>query len=76
MPDLTTGTVTFTYECPYRNICTDNGNKCNSCVHSPNRSYYEPVTPYIPYNPFIPYWQPLVTYTCSSYCVGKNAETA
>jgi len=59
-------TVTFTYECPYRNICIDKDVKCNSCIHSPRRSYYEPYIPYYPWYP-TPYpWFPTVTYTTSS----------
>ena len=76
MTDSTNATVTFTYECPYRNICTDNGVKCNSCIHSPRRSYYEPYIPYYPWYP-TPYpWSPTVTYTTSStsYYTENNAK--
>jgi hypothetical protein len=56
MADLTNATVTFTYECPYRNICSDNGKKCETCRHNPKRSYYEPVEPFYPwYPPYYPY---------------------
>jgi len=49
-------TITINYECPYRNICSDNGKKCESCRHNPKRSYYEPIEPYIPYIPYVPYY--------------------
>ncbi len=51
-------TVTLTYDCPYRNICSDNGAKCTTCANNPKRSYYRPVEPYIPYIPYYPNWQP------------------
>lgn len=59
-------TITVTYDCPYRDKCTDNGIKCDSCRHSPKRSYYEPIPePYYPWYPYpyyptYPYW---ITYT-------------
>ncbi len=59
-------TVTITYECPYHDICTDNGLRCNSCIHSPRRSYYEPYTPYYPWDATTYPWFPQVTYTTSS----------
>ena len=69
-----TGTVTITYDCPYRSICSDNGVRCESCANNPKRSYYIPVTPYIPYVPYYPYWQPTIWYanpsggtTCESH---------
>jgi len=49
-------TITLTYDCPYRSICSDNGKKCETCRHNPKRSYYEPVEPYIPYIPYVPYY--------------------
>ena len=53
-----TTTITYNYDCPYRNICSDNGKKCETCRHNPKRSYYEPVESYyIPY-PYYPYWYP------------------
>ena len=52
-------TITFAYDCPYRGICSENGVKCETCKHSPKRSYYEPVEaprlPQYPVEPFIPY---------------------
>ncbi len=58
-------------DCPYRNICSDNGKKCESCARNPKRSYYEPVVPYVPYIPdtyipyspstYWPYWYPTFT---------------
>jgi len=48
-------TITINYECPYRNTCSDNGKKCESCRHNPKRSYYEPIEPYYPYIPSCPY---------------------
>jgi len=49
--DNTTGeTTTITCDCPYRNVCSDNGKKCETCRHNPRRSYYEPVEHYYPYH--------------------------
>lgn len=81
MAETTNGTSnstsTVTYECPYRNICSDNGRKCETCRHNPKRSYYEPVEPYIPYIPYsypysypYPYWYP------TTICYGTTTSTA
>lgn len=63
MTDSATTGVNFTFTvtycaCPYRNRCSDNGKKCDSCVHNPKRSYFEPIVPYVPYIPYSPspYW--------------------
>ncbi len=70
--------VTFNYECPYRNICSDNGKNCESCRHNPKRSYYEPVEPYIPYITYIPYpyiypnWYPTTIDTTSLTATDKT----
>ena len=53
MGNTTNVTIKVTYDCPYRNICSDNGKKCETCRHNPKRSYYESVEPYYPY---YPYW--------------------
>ncbi len=45
---------TITYDCPNRNICSDNGVKCAACANNPKRSYYRPIEPYIPYVPYYP----------------------
>ncbi len=71
----TNTTITITYDCPYRSICSDNGVKCETCANNPKRSYYKPVEPpYVPYIPYIPWqpsWYPTITtiwpdaiYTC------------
>ena len=55
----TNTTITVTYDCPYRNICSDNGAKCETCGNNPKRSYYRPIEPpipYIPYEPYYPYY--------------------
>ncbi len=61
-------TVTVTYDCPYRNICSDNGMKCETCANSPRRSYYIPIEPYYPYYTYYPYYQPttITWYTTTS----------
>ena len=69
MGNTTSGT-TIIYDCPYRNICSDNGKKCETCKNNPKRSYYEPVEPYIPYipyYPYYPYWYPTtITWSTSN----------
>lgn len=59
----TNTTVTVTYDCPYRNICSDNGVKCETCANNPKRSYYRPIEPYVPY--WSP-WQPTIWYSTAS----------
>ena len=55
MGNTTNVTIKVTYDCPYRNICSDNGKKCGTCRHNPRRSYYESVEPHYPYYPYYPY---------------------
>jgi len=46
-------------DCPFRGRCTDNGQKCETCVNNPRRSFYEPIPPAQPHTPYIPwYWYP------------------
>ncbi len=60
-------TVTVTYDCPFRTMCSDNGTKCETCAYSPKRSYYRPVQLPISYcYPYYPYWQPWYTSSQSS----------
>jgi len=57
MAETTSGTANYYYvypDCPFRNVCSDNDNKCETCRHNPKRSYYEPIEPYYP--PYYPYW--------------------
>ena len=59
MADSTTATTDYLYvypDCPFRNVCSDNGKKCETCKHNPKRSCYEPLEPYIPYIPYAPYY--------------------
>jgi len=63
-------TYTVTCDCPFRNICSDNGVKCETCTNNPKRSYYRPVEPYTPYYPepyypYYPYWSPWIV-TCDT----------
>uniref|UniRef100_A0A6M3JJ21 Uncharacterized protein n=1 Tax=viral metagenome TaxID=1070528 RepID=A0A6M3JJ21_9ZZZZ len=55
-------TTTVTYDCPYRNVCSDNGVECETCDNNPKRSYYKPIEPpyipYIPWEPYYPWWLP------------------
>lgn len=70
-------TVTITYDCPYRSICSDNGAKCETCANNPKRSYYRPVEPcipYIPYVPYYPYWQP-TTIWYGTTCQASTTES-
>ena len=58
MAESTTTTSNYVYvypDCPYRNVCSDNGKKCEACRYNPKRSYYEPVEPCIPWYPYYPY---------------------
>jgi len=75
MAESTTTTSNYLYvypDCPFRNVCSDNGKKCKSCRNNPMRSYYEPVEPYypyipyVPYYPYYPYWQPTTWYSTTS----------
>ena len=50
------------YDCPFRNVCSDNGKKCEFCKHNPKRSYYELAEPYYPYIPYIPCYPPYYPY--------------
>ena len=63
-----TTTVTYSHDCPYRSLCSDNGVKCATCANNPMRSYYKPIEPYIPYYPYwyYPYWEPNIWYTTQS----------
>jgi len=80
MAETTSGTTNYLYvypDCPFRNVCSDNGKKCETCRHNPRRSYYEPVEPYYPWSPYpwspypwypyYPYWQPwTITYSTTN----------
>jgi len=50
--------------CPYINVCSDHGARCDSCGHS-KKSYWtpRPYEPYIPYIPYVSYsWGPWTIY--------------
>ena len=74
MAESTNATVTITYDCLYRNSCSDSGKKCESCKHNPKRSYYEPVEPCIPYIPYVPYYPPYYPYY--PYLFSTAADTS
>ncbi len=66
MDTTASGYMNVTFDCPYRNVCTDNGVKCGSCRHELKRSYFEPIPiPDYPvsYHPFYPLYPTTVTYT-------------
>jgi len=71
-------TKTFTYECPYRGVCSENSLKCETCKHSPKRSYYEPVEPpglpQYPVELYDPYTFYLTTHD-SSISAGSYSDT-
>ena len=54
----------FLVDCLHEDACSDAyTEKCKTCRHNPNRSYYEPVVePFVPpdppYVPYIPPYQP------------------
>ncbi len=58
----TNTTITVTYDCPFRNLCSDNEAKCATCANNPKRSYYRPVEPYYPIYPIYPYPYPYYPY--------------
>ncbi len=63
-------TITITYDCPFRGICSDNGVKCGICANNPQRSYYRPIEPpYYPYPTYpTPYYPvPYIPYSPPSY---------
>lgn len=35
-------TMPMIEKCDYDKVCTDKGEKCDSCKHLPKKSYYEP----------------------------------
>jgi len=72
----TIGNYLYIYpDCPFRNVCSDNGKKCESCNHNPQRSYYEPVQPYIPYIPYVPYYPYYYPYwTTTTTCANDTTH--